>query len=316
MTPYMKRFVYAALVYLGLAGVFGMINGMTDVGHFAYFAHTHFNLLGFMSMMIYGIGYFILPRFNGSDLRFPTWVAVHFWLGNISLVGMVLFRGLSVSTGSDLYSVLFIVSAVIQLVTIFMFIINLWLSLSPPKTEEQPSAQNTPAPAAQPAPGLTPEPAPTQPIAVTPNSRIAELIGMKASIKDILIEEGIASLGMPGHIDKVRQMGVTLGMAANNHRLDILRLITRIEQELAKANPVSESGSGSVSDAASKIGPDLMIGDVIAQYPEARDVFQKYFGSGCFGCPGQAYESIDMACRMHGVESDKFIKELKAALTP
>ncbi|MDF1545435.1 MAG: DUF1858 domain-containing protein [bacterium] len=310
----MKRFVYAALAYLGLAGLFGMLNGMAESSYFAYFAHTHFNLLGFMSMMIYGIGYFILPRFNGSDLRFPNWVKAHFWLGNVSLVGMVLFRGLSISTGSDLYSNLFIVSAAVQLITIFMFIVNVWLSLSPPKVTEEPLAQTAPAATARTSPSAEQTPPPAQAVAVTPNSRIAELIDLKSSIKDLLIREGLASLGMPGHIDKVRQMGVTLGMAANNHGLDILHLITRIEQELAR--PEASTGAESVSEAASKINPDLLIGDVIAQYPQSRDVFQKHFGSGCFDCPGQAYESIDMACRMHGVEPEQFMEELKVALNP
>jgi len=107
MTVYMKRFIYAALAYLALAAVFGILNGATDIGYPGSFAHTHFNLLGFMSMMVFGIGYFILPRFNGTDLRFPGWVAVHFWLGNISLIGMVVFRGLTIETGNDIFHTLF-----------------------------------------------------------------------------------------------------------------------------------------------------------------------------------------------------------------
>ena len=80
MSLYMKRFVLASLFYLGLAAIFGILNGMTNIGYFGAFAHTHFNLLGFMSMIVFGIGYFILPRFNGSDLRFENWVPIHFWL--------------------------------------------------------------------------------------------------------------------------------------------------------------------------------------------------------------------------------------------
>jgi len=56
-----------------------------------------------------------------------------------------------------------------------------------------------------------------------------------------------------------------------------------------------------------------LIGEVIRDYPGARAVFLKHFGTGCFDCPGQAYESIDMACRMHGVNTDSFLKELSAA---
>ena len=76
MSAYMKRFIYASLFYLAVATVFGALNGALSLGYWAQFGHTHFNLLGFMSMMVFGIGYFILPRFNGADLRWPSWVAV------------------------------------------------------------------------------------------------------------------------------------------------------------------------------------------------------------------------------------------------
>ena len=308
MSLYMKRFVYAALVYLGLAGIFGVINGTTDIGYFGYFAHTHFNLLGFMSMMIFGIGYFILPRFNGSDVRFGSWIPVHFWAGNISLIGMVLFRGLAVAEGSDIYNILFIISAAIQLITIFMFIINIWLSLSPPAKETPVKSDSTELPIAEPASPSShlPDAAPAA-VTVSPNSRIADLVDFKPSVKDLLVREGLKSLDMPGHLDKVRQMGITLGMAASNHGLDLLHLIQVIEHEFASASKTSAARGAQVDS-------EQLIGEVIENYPNSRPVFEKHFGSGCFDCPGQAYESLDMACRMHGVEPEEFIVELNAAL--
>ena len=40
----------------------------TNSPEWAQFAHAHLNLPGFMAMMIYGIGYFILPRFTARPL--------------------------------------------------------------------------------------------------------------------------------------------------------------------------------------------------------------------------------------------------------
>ena len=57
----------------------------------------------------------------------------------------------------------------------------------------------------------------------------------------------------------------------------------------------------------------MLIGKVMEAYPQTKVVFERYMGDGCFECPGQAYESIDMACRMHGVDCDLFIQELGAA---
>ena len=138
MSLYMKRFVYASLFYLALAAIIGILDGTMNLGYAATFAHTHFNLLGFMAMIVFGIGYFILPRFNGTELRFESWIPVHFWLANISLVGMVVFRGLSVETGADIYSILFVISASVQVISIFMFVVNIWITLTPKK---QPQAK-------------------------------------------------------------------------------------------------------------------------------------------------------------------------------
>ncbi len=133
MSLYMKRFVYASLFYLALAAIIGILDGTVNLGYMGTFAHTHFNLLGFMAMIVFGIGYFILPRFNGSELRFESWVPVHFWLANISLIGMVVFRGLAVDTGASIYQTLFIVVASLQVLSIFMFVVNIWITLTPKK---------------------------------------------------------------------------------------------------------------------------------------------------------------------------------------
>ena len=89
MDRYTKGFVVASLVYFFLAAVLGIWMGGTDAAGWVRFAHVHFNLLGFMSMMIYGVGYFILPRFNGRTLRWPSWVPAHFYAANLGLIGMV-----------------------------------------------------------------------------------------------------------------------------------------------------------------------------------------------------------------------------------
>jgi heme A synthase len=89
MDRYTKGFVLASLVYFFLAAVLGIWIGSAEPAPWVRFAHVHFMLLGFMSMMIYGVGYFILPRFNGRTLRWPAWVPAHFYVANIGLAGMV-----------------------------------------------------------------------------------------------------------------------------------------------------------------------------------------------------------------------------------
>ena len=129
MDRYTKGFVVASLVYFFLAAVLGIWMGGTDAAGWVRFAHVHFNLLGFMSMMIYGVGYFILPRFNGRTLRWPSWVPIHFYLANIGLIGMVATAPELPSTGFILFSALSVISA-------GMFAVNLGATmLMEPKAE-------------------------------------------------------------------------------------------------------------------------------------------------------------------------------------
>ncbi len=56
MDRYTKGFVLASLVYFLLAAVLGIWMGGAEGPPWVRFAHVHFNLLGFMAMMVYGVG--------------------------------------------------------------------------------------------------------------------------------------------------------------------------------------------------------------------------------------------------------------------
>lgn len=55
---------------------------------------------------------------------------------------------------------------------------------------------------------------------------------------------------------------------------------------------------------------DSLIGDVIRDVPGARDVIQKYFGGGCFTCPGINVESLSFGAMMHNLDPDKVVQEI------
>ncbi|KAA3636710.1 MAG: DUF1858 domain-containing protein, partial [Calditrichaeota bacterium] len=157
-----------------------------------------------------------------------------------------------------------------------------------------------------------------QNMSVTPETKVADLVDALPSLKQTLIDCGLLSLQMPGHIDKVRQMGITIGMAAANHSLDIDAMILKLEKEL-KANGYSTNPNLDDYAPTSDLDPqnlttDILIGDIIETFPKSKVLFQQYFGDGCFECPGQSYESLDMACRMHSVDPEKFLSELKEVL--
>jgi len=58
------------------------------------------------------------------------------------------------------------------------------------------------------------------------------------------------------------------------------------------------------------ITKDTVIGDVIRESPKAKEVIKKYFGGGCFTCPGMNVESIGFGSMMHNLDPEKIIKEI------
>jgi cbb3-type cytochrome oxidase subunit 1 len=92
-----------SIVYLGLAAVLGIVMLGSQSVMALKFVHSHLNMLGWVSMMIYGVGYHILPRFMGRPLYSNRVGEVQFYLANISLVAMLLFYTLNVYNPGGLY---------------------------------------------------------------------------------------------------------------------------------------------------------------------------------------------------------------------
>ena len=65
-----------------------------------------------------------------------------------------------------------------------------------------------------------------------------------------------------------------------------------------------------MTNAAAKFDKEMTIGDVIKAHPEAERIIEKYFGNGCFTCPGINMESIVFGATMHGKDPDAIVKEL------
>lgn len=61
-----------------------------------------------------------------------------------------------------------------------------------------------------------------------------------------------------------------------------------------------------------EVTKDTVIGEVLRLNPEAGKVIEKYFGSGCFTCPGIEMETIAFGASMHGVDADQVVSEIQA----
>ena len=134
MDKYAKAFVKASLTYLGIGTVLGLLMVLLPDTRFTITRiHVHLLLLGFMAMMIYGVGYHILPRFMGRPVYSARLGNTQVWLANITLIGLSVSWILEASQGGIWHS-LAILFGLGQAVSIFLFIINLWMSMVPQST--------------------------------------------------------------------------------------------------------------------------------------------------------------------------------------
>lgn len=285
MDRYMKLFVVMAIVYFFVGSLLGFLMA-TDVASDAFrFAHIHFNLLGFMSMMIFGVGYFILPRFNARTLRWPGLVPVHFWVSNITLISMVIFFTVSQK--------IFWAASLLQILSIAFFVINLATTIMG-TAEERPEQSDSTSD----APFIHGE------------MKVAELVDKWPSVTKILAEEGLDAFSDPNHVENVRKLGITIAMAAKRHNLDESKLLESIASEVG--GRVAKETQPSSSDEEILIGKEDIIGDVLKKHPRTEVVFRKYYGEGCFSCPGQAYETISQSASMHNANEQEVLAALNS----
>ena len=89
MDWFVKAFIRASLAWFAL----GIILGVAMAAHPAWVAyrpaHAHMNVVGFLTMMVFGVGYQLLPRLFGHALYSRRLAIAHWWLANGGLAAMV-----------------------------------------------------------------------------------------------------------------------------------------------------------------------------------------------------------------------------------
>lgn len=315
MDRYTKAFVVAALVYFFLAAVLGAWMGSATSAEWVPFAHVHFNLLGFMSMMIYGVGYFILPRFNGRTLHWPSWVPLHFYAANVGLIGMVATAPERPSTGFALFAGLSVVSA-------GMFVINLGATMLIAPVAEEEEEEEIPV---RPQASSASSPPSSPQVDIHPDMRVGEILTRWPQTVEVFVANGFASLGNPEHREQVKQIPITLRMACQRHNVDLEPMVALLVTAAGGTPRPAAPGAGIRAGAAGGAGrreklargepirAENILGDILSAYPETEKVFRKYYGDGCFSCPGQATESVKQSAMMHNVNEKQILTDLNRA---
>jgi len=131
MDRFVKNFIVASIAYLVVASVLGLCMLWNESLLSLKFVHSHLMLLGWVSMMIYGVGYHVLPRFSGRPLRYPKIGEIQFWAANIGLLGMLLFYALGVYNPSDPLRTLTAAFGALEVFSIVLFFYNMLATLLP-----------------------------------------------------------------------------------------------------------------------------------------------------------------------------------------
>ena len=86
MEWFVRAFIKASLAWLALGVTLGVAIAIVPSMIVYRTAHIHINLLGFVTMMIYGVAYHVLPRFAGTPLHSARMAVAHWWLANAGLI--------------------------------------------------------------------------------------------------------------------------------------------------------------------------------------------------------------------------------------
>lgn len=131
MDRFVKNFIIVSIVYLGISSILGVCMLANQSLMSLKFVHSHLNMLGWVSMMIYGVGYHVLPRFSGRPLKYPKMGELQFWAANIGLVGMLVFYTLNIFTPTTTFNSISIVFGGLEVFSIALFFYNMLATLLP-----------------------------------------------------------------------------------------------------------------------------------------------------------------------------------------
>ena len=291
MDRYPALFVRISLVYFAIGVTLGALMGANMLNPWTWrFVHIHLSLLGFMTMMISGVAYHVLPRFSGKPVRRPALIGVHFWLANVGLAGMVGTRALSAAGIAQEGLRIFPVFGVMAAVSIWLLVYNLYPVVA----------------------GSVDRVAGGR---VEPGMKVSEVLARWPATLDVFKKWGFTALANPAARATFARL-VSVEKACRIHRVDPVGFLTAL-------NAVGDGGEiplplhqpGKAPRAPGRrVGPETVVGELLRVHPAARPVLERRFGVQTFSCPGIASETLEQSAQMHGVDPTELLEEVNAAI--
>jgi len=89
-SPTLRFMMFGGFMYMAssVQGSFEALRSVNQVAHFTHFtvAHAHLGAYGFVTMVLFGAIYFMLPRILRWEWPFPKLISWHFWLAAIGIL--------------------------------------------------------------------------------------------------------------------------------------------------------------------------------------------------------------------------------------
>lgn len=96
MSKTTRGFIFSGLIYLAIGVILGSLFLFIPDLKVLRTVHTHLNLVGFVTFVIFGVAYHILPRFSGKPLISEGLAWWQFWLANTGLAALLIFMTIGI----------------------------------------------------------------------------------------------------------------------------------------------------------------------------------------------------------------------------
>ncbi|MDP7109035.1 MAG: DUF1858 domain-containing protein [Nitrospinaceae bacterium] len=303
MENYPKRFIQAGLIYILMGVLLGVAMSIDPtLSARMRFVHIHINLLGFMTMMIAGVAYHVLPRFSARTIPWPNGMKYHFYLQNIGLVGMVSTHAAGGNWKEGALHWLFVLFALITALALVFMFYNLFFVLMAPKEEPESVKQ------------------------ITGDMKVGAVLDEFPQSMAVFLESGFDSLANPA-ARKTFAKYVSIEKACEKHNVDMAEFLIKLNAAVfgSSTSPTMPESSNKGEEAENKnpgkeifqgetCKAETMVGSLIKVYPATKSVFEKHYGEGCFSCPGQTFESVEETAQMHNIDPKIVLDEINVII--
>jgi cytochrome c oxidase cbb3-type subunit 1 len=97
-SPALRFTVFGAIAYTWVSaqGAIQALKDFSEVTHFTHYtvAHAHLGAYGFMTMIFFGLFYYMIPRLTGREWASSKLIRIHFWCAAIGIT--IYFASLSI----------------------------------------------------------------------------------------------------------------------------------------------------------------------------------------------------------------------------